>query len=83
MNPSPLLLMIRLGILALIASVTVGRAAESPPQYDVVVYGGTSAGVVAAVQAARLKASVLLIEPEQNLGGLTSGGLGATDFGHP
>lgn len=58
-------------------------AAGSPQAYDVVVYGGTSGGVVAAVQAARMKASVLLIEPGQHLGGLTSGGLGATDFGHP
>ena len=83
MKPSPLLPKFRTGILALVTSVTAAWAAETSPQYDVVVYGGTSGGVVAAVQAARLKASVLLIEPGQHLGGLTSGGLGATDFGHP
>ncbi|MEY4687870.1 MAG: hypothetical protein RIR76_1893 [Verrucomicrobiota bacterium] len=69
--------------LALTLSFQAMNAADSPRTYDVVVYGGTSGGVVAAVQAARLKASVLLIEPGQHLGGLTSGGLGATDFGHP
>lgn len=51
-------------------------------EYDVVVYGGTSGGVVAAVQARRMGKSVLLVEPTQHLGGLTSGGLGATDIGN-
>ncbi len=37
--------------------------------YDVVVYGGTSAGVVAAVQASRMGKSVVLIEPGSHLGG--------------
>lgn len=50
--------------------------------YDVVVYGGTSGGVAAAVQVRRMKKSVLLIEPSEHLGGLTSGGLGATDIGN-
>src|SRR5712671_5391669 len=50
--------------------------------YDVVVYGGTSAGVVAAVQATRMGKSVVLIEPGKHLGGLTSGGLGMTDSGN-
>ena len=50
--------------------------------YDVVVYGGTSAGVIAAVQTARMGKSVVLIEPGRHLGGLTSGGLGWTDTGN-
>ena len=50
--------------------------------YDVLVYGGTSGGVIAAVQVARLGKSVLLIEPGRHLGGLSSGGLGATDIGN-
>ncbi|MBO0948852.1 FAD-dependent oxidoreductase [Fibrella forsythiae] len=49
---------------------------------DVCVYGGTSAGVMAAVSAKRLGKSVLLIEPGRHLGGLSSGGLGATDIGN-
>jgi len=59
------------------------RAAAPAATYDVVVYGGTSGGVAAAVQAARMQAKVVLIEPSQHLGGLSSGGLGATDVGHP
>jgi hypothetical protein len=49
--------------------------------YDVVVYGGTSAGVAAAVQASRIGKSVVLIEPTKHLGGLTASGLGYTDSG--
>ena len=48
---------------------------------DVVVYGGTSAGVIAAYAAKRYGKSVLLIEPGRHLGGMSSGGLGATDIG--
>jgi hypothetical protein len=51
-------------------------------EYDVVVYGGTSGGVAAAVQSVRMGKSVVLIEPSEHLGGLTSGGLGATDIGN-
>lgn len=49
---------------------------------DICVYGGTSAGVTAAVQAARSGKSVVLVEPRGHVGGLTSGGLGATDIGN-
>ncbi len=57
----------------------VTQAADS---YDIVVYGGTSGGVTAAVQAARLGKTVVLVEPTKFLGGLTTGGLGATDIGN-
>jgi hypothetical protein len=50
--------------------------------FDVVVYGGTSAGVTAAIQVARMHHSVVLIEPGRHIGGLTSGGLGFTDIGN-
>lgn len=50
---------------------------------DVCVYGGTSGGVVAAVQAARMGKRVVLAEPGRHLGGLTSGGLSAVDIGDP
>lgn len=50
--------------------------------YDLVIYGGTSAGVAAAIQASRMNKSVILIEPSQRLGGLTTGGLGQTDIGN-
>ncbi|WP_052958627.1 FAD-dependent oxidoreductase [Maribacter thermophilus] len=51
-------------------------------KYDIVVYGGTSAGVVAAIQSSRMGKSVVLIEPTSRLGGLTTGGLGQTDIGN-
>jgi hypothetical protein len=49
--------------------------------YDVIVYGGTSGGVVAAFEIAREGKSVLIVEPGTHLGGMTSSGLGATDIG--
>lgn len=55
---------------------------RSPKRYDVVIYGGTSAGISAAIQTSRMDKTVLLIEPSQRLGGLTTGGLGATDIGN-
>ena len=57
-------------------------ASAQQPTYDVVIYGGTSAGIAAAIQTRRMGKSVLLIEPGRHLGGLTSGGLGATDIGN-
>ena len=51
-------------------------------QYDVCVYGGTSAGVIAAYTAAMQNKKVILIEPGKHLGGLSSGGLGYTDIGN-
>jgi predicted dehydrogenase len=50
--------------------------------FEVVVYGGTSAGIIAAIQAERMGKRVALIEPSDHLGGLTTGGLGATDIGN-
>jgi hypothetical protein len=50
--------------------------------YDIVIYGGTSAGITAAIQASRMGKSVVLIEPTSRIGGLTTGGLGQTDIGN-
>lgn len=50
--------------------------------YDVVIYGGTSAGIIAAIQVKQMGKSVVLIEPGKHIGGLTAGGLGATDIGN-
>lgn len=68
---------------AVVVGLLIGQAvhAAEPLTYDVVVYGGTSAGVAAAVQADRLGKTVVLIEPTRHLGGLTSAGLGMTDSG--
>ena len=48
---------------------------------DVAVYGGTPAGVTAAIQAARMGKKVLFLSFNKHVGGLTSGGLTATDYG--
>lgn len=57
------------------------RANSPGVVYDVVVYGGTAGGVIAAVAAAREKLTVALLEPGRHLGGMVSGGLGWTDYG--
>ena len=56
--------------------------AVTAQEYDVVIYGGTSGGITAAIQAAKMGRTVALVEPGLHLGGLTSGGLGATDIGN-
>jgi hypothetical protein len=56
--------------------------AEADSAYDVVVYGGTAGGAIAAIQSARMGKTVVLIERGKHIGGLTTGGLGATDIGN-
>lgn len=48
---------------------------------DIIIYGGTSAAISAAVEAKRSGKSVIVVSPDVHLGGLTSGGLGWTDTG--
>lgn len=55
---------------------------ENNSSYDIVVYGATSSGIAAAIQSSRMGKSVVLIEPTHRIGGLTTGGLGATDIGN-
>ena len=71
-----------LAILVLGTALAGPSAQSAPEPFDLVVYGGTSAGVVAAVQGARSGLRVVLIEPSQHLGGLSASGLGATDIGN-
>src|SRR6266545_1753026 len=49
---------------------------------DICIYGGTSAGVAAAVQSTRMGKTAVIVESGRHLGGLSSGGLGATDVGN-
>lgn len=56
--------------------------AQNIRKVDVCIYGGSSAGIIAAYTAKKMGKSVLLIEPGKYLGGLTTGGLGATDIGN-
>jgi hypothetical protein len=57
-------------------------SAQPVTKVDICIYGGTSAGVIAAYTAKKMGKSVLLIEPGRHLGGLSSGGLGYTDIGN-
>ena len=63
-------------------AVLIGPRMSSADNYDIVVYGGTAGGVTAAIEAARLGKSVAIIEPSQHLGGMSTGGLSATDYGN-
>lgn len=49
---------------------------------DICIYGATSAGIIAAYTASKMGKQVLLIDPGNHLGGLTTGGLGQTDIGN-
>ena len=51
-------------------------------QADICVFGGTSGGIAAAIQAKRMGKSAVIVNPTRYLGGLTTGGLGATDIGN-
>ncbi len=61
----------------LAALVAAGAAAE---KFDVAVYGATPGGIAAAVNAAREGATVILLQEDGHIGGLTAGGLSNPDF---
>lgn len=67
-------------IVLCLVSVTFGQTTATY-SVDIVVYGATSAGVTAAVQASRMGKSVVLVDPDNHIGGATTGGLGWTDYG--
>lgn len=82
----------RAGLLLILAICPSGRLAAGAEQaqpgtdagktYDVVIYGGTSGAVTAAVQAKAMGRTVIVVSPDKHLGGLSSGGLGWTDSGN-
>ncbi|MBE0654265.1 MAG: FAD-dependent oxidoreductase, partial [Bacteroidales bacterium] len=69
-------------ILFIIAIMALTACTSAKKDYDIIVYGGTSAGVIAAYSADAEGKKVLLVEPGRHLGGLSSGGLGQTDIGN-
>lgn len=69
-----------LASLALTLLSALPLAGQEAVQTDLVIYGGTSAGVVAAVQAAKMGRTVALIEPGQHFGGMSVEGLGGSDI---
>ncbi len=71
-----------LSMLLIPVFVLLGAHVSGQENFDIVIYGGTSAGISAAIQSSRMGKSVILIEPSQRIGGLTTGGLGQTDIGN-
>jgi len=58
------------------------RESNNTYNADIIVYGGTSAAVISAVQAKKMDKSVIMVSPDLHLGGLSAGGLGWTDTGN-
>jgi hypothetical protein len=69
-------------LLFLIASLLSCQQNTEPSDYDVVVYGGTPSGIIAAVSASRNGAQVLLIEQTKHVGGLSTSGLNTAETEH-
>lgn len=76
-------LLIILSIPFLAVTLVCGSVPCSSQEYeaDIVIYGGTSAAVIASVEAKKAGKSVIVVSPDRHLGGLSSGGLGFTDTG--
>lgn len=70
-----------LALSLLFVFIACGPAEEQEEITDVIVYGGTSGAVTAAIQAKKMGKSVIVVSPDTHLGGLTAGGLGWTDTG--
>lgn len=72
----------RLALVILIALSGSTSQASAATHRDLVIYGGSSAGIVAGIQALAMGKSVVVIETGKREGGLTTGGLGQTDIGN-
>lgn len=70
-------------ILVLLWPKPASLLAAQPAVFDVVVYGATPSGIIAAITVAVEGYSVVLLNPESHLGGMMSNGLGRTDVGAP
>jgi hypothetical protein len=67
-------------LLASLPLLLASVASAETYQADIVIYGGTSAGVIAGIQAAKLGKKVILVEAGQHIGGMAVEGLGGTDI---
>ena len=59
---------------AILAAASVLIALLRAEDYDLVIYGGTSAAIIAAVQAKQMGKSVIIVSPDKHLGGLSAAG---------
>lgn len=71
-------LLLGIALLLTVCSCSIKKEGE---EADIIIYGGTSAAITAAVQAKKSGKSVIVVSPDNHLGGLSSGGLGFTDTG--
>lgn len=69
-------------LFCLMATFSVLSCNHDSYKADIIIYGGTSAAVISAVEVARSGKSVIIVSPDKHLGGLTSSGLGFTDSGN-
>ncbi len=69
-----------MGIVLLFLLQACGNSATY--KADVIIYGGTSAAVTAAVEVVKSGKKAIIVSPDTHLGGLSSGGLGYTDTGN-
>jgi hypothetical protein len=73
---------IKRAVLVILLFAVAGISRNEPEIYGVVIYGGTSAAISAAVQAIKMGKTVIVVSPDRHLGGMTTGGLGYTDSGN-
>lgn len=68
-----------------VGALTLGCSSpdDGATAVDLVVYGGTPAGLAAAIQMRRMGGSVVVLVPDRHLGGMMTSGLGASDVGNP
>jgi len=74
--------LVNLTLLGLALTIIMAGCRTVELETEISVYGGTSAGVISVYAAHQLEKSAILIEPSAHLGGLSSGGLGATNIGN-
>ncbi|MBR5311887.1 MAG: FAD-dependent oxidoreductase, partial [Clostridia bacterium] len=67
-------------LISVLTAAALANGAE-PVTADVVIFGGSSAAVSAAVQVKRMGKTVVIVMPEHHVGGMSVSGLGRTDSG--
>jgi hypothetical protein len=78
----PTIVLLLLFCLSILGCQPDREAEPNTFEADIIIYGGASAAITAAVQATKMDKSVIVVSPDQHLGGLSSGGLGYTDTGN-
>ncbi|MBL1410387.1 FAD-dependent oxidoreductase [Sphingobacterium faecale] len=74
--------MMHLVLIAWLLLLNVDVRAQQSQSYDIVIYGATSAGIIAGYTALKMGKTAVVIGTDEHIGGLSSGGLGQTDIGN-